>query len=51
MLTALRAALGEIECELQAAGEDEVQQNPILAGKRQFVDATWRKIHRWERGE
>lgn len=48
MLRLLKLALSHIQAELNAAGEDEVKQHPILRGKQEFVDRTRAQIRRWE---
>ena len=47
MLDALRDALWEIESELEANDAKEVQSNPMLRAKRQFVDRTKKRIAKW----
>jgi hypothetical protein len=48
MLDLLLDALWEIETDLDQSGADEVNSNPLLRHKRQFVTRARLKIKQWE---
>jgi hypothetical protein len=50
MLRLLEQALTHIQSELDAAGQDEVRQHPMLADKQRFVDKARKSMLRWRSG-